>query len=192
MNHILVRYGCLSLALAIGCAAPALADGRVSVYGGAEFVDNGSSNAVGLVQPDVGVGYDLGPRTNAPVRFRLDADDAFGTGSYANSNVLSLGASVRLTTPTYFGIGASYDFVNVQPQFSVFPAVYSTPPNVISFQYTPPPTSRSAPGIDFFAGQKLISTRSYGLAVEGSYRFIPSVGETNPSGFSIGLRGSFL
>jgi hypothetical protein len=193
VNHKLARTGCFAIALIAGYASPALADGRVSVYGGAQFVDNGASDTVGLVQPDVAIGYDLGPRTNVPVHILLDADYAFGTGEFSDYSVLSLGASVRLTTPTYFGVGASYDFVNVQPQFYVYPGVVTVPqPTGFGSSFTPPPTSASAPGVDFFAGQKLVSTRRYGLAIEASYRFIPNVGNTNPSGFSIGLRGSFL
>ncbi len=185
VNHVLARCGCFAIVLTCGLGSPALADGRISVYAGAALADNGATDTLGLVQPDVAIGYDLGPRASGPVRIRLDADDAFGTGTFSSYNELSLGASVRLTTPTYFGIGASYDYVTVAAHFG-------GPIPLENYPYSPPPTSKSSAGVSFFAGQKLISTRAYGLALEGSYRFVPSVGYVNPSGFSIGLRGSFL
>ncbi len=166
----------LTLALAIGTLLvspePSIADGPLSVYAGPQFISQGSAqNLGGTLQGDVGVGYDFGPKTIVPIRARFDLDDSFGNTSSGRVGFFGVGASARLTTPIYVGLGFSVYSVNVRENQGFN-------------------TTATGVGTNIFAGQKVFSLPGLGLAIEGSYKRVPSVNGINPSAFGIGLRAS--
>jgi hypothetical protein len=176
--------------LVLGLAAPALADGPVSVYAGPQFISQGTAqNLAGTVQADVAAGYDFGPHTIVPVRARLDLDDGFGNTDNGRVGYFGVGASARLTTPIYAGIGFSFYSVNVHvspgstPAFSQGVAAGTTIPSGSS-------ANGAGFGTNIFVGQKIFSLPGIGLAIEGSYKRIPSLDGVNPSAFGIGIRAS--
>jgi hypothetical protein len=189
MNHVIARSGCLVALLFVVSASPAVADGSVSVFANPEFVMQSDGEGTAILT-QVGIGVDLGPKRSVPLRVRLDLSDAFGSGEpYGSDNIISGGASVRLTTPLYAGAGFTVDGVNL-PALCCF----SEPANVLAEGelYIAPPQSKVGFGSNFFAGQKIVSKPGFGLAVEASYRFLPNINSTNYAAFGIGLRASFL
>ena len=167
-----IARGALGVALSLACAAPSLADGPVSVYAGPQFISQGTAQKLGgTVQGDVAVGYDFGPKTIVPIRARLDLDDSFGNTNSGRVGFLGIGASARLTTPIYAGLGFSLYSVNVRENAGF-------------------DTTATGFGTNIFAGQKIFSLPGIGLAIEGSYKRVPSVDGVNPSAFGLGLRAS--
>jgi hypothetical protein len=180
----------LAVALGLSLATPALADGPISVYAGPQFIAQGTAqNLAGTVQVDAAAGYDFGPKTIVPVRARFDLDDGFGNTNNGRVGYFGVGASARLTTPVYAGVGFSIYSVNVHvspvvtPGFSQGVAAGTTIPNGSSANGT-------GFGTNIFVGQKILSVPGIGLAIEGSYKRIPSLDGVNPSAFGIGLRAS--
>ena len=172
MFHSFLLRGAIVTATVLGSCAPSLADGQFSVYAGPQFISQGTAQSLGGdVQGDIAVGYDLGPKTIVPVRARLDVDDSFGNTSSGRVGFLGFGASARLATPFYAGIGASFYSVNVR----VNQGFNDT---AIGF------------GTSLFVGNKLASLPGIGLAIEGSYKRVPSLDGVNPSAFGIGVRAS--
>jgi hypothetical protein len=174
LQSLISRVACVA-AFVFACGAPAFADGPLSVYAGPQFISQGTAqNLGGTVQGDIGLGYDFGPKTIVPIRARFDLDDSFGNTTHGRVGFLGIGASARLTTPIYVGLGFSLYSVNVRE-------------NGASAGFN---TTSAGFGTSIFAGQKVFSLPGIGLAIEGSYKRVPSVDGVNPSAFGLGLRAS--
>lgn len=187
--HRSLVCGALAVSIVSSSFAPALADGPLSIYAGPQFISQGSAqNLGGTVQGDVGAGYDFGPKTIVPVRARLDLDDSFGNTSSGRVGFFGIGASARLTTPIYAGLGFSLYTVNVRenhgPRLFCLDCGYD-PGYGRGFN-----TTSEGFGTNIFVGQKLFSVPGIGLSIEGSYKRVPSVDGINPSAFGLGFRAS--
>ena len=168
----------LLAAIVYACAVPALADGPLSIYAGPQFISQGTAQSLGgSVQGDVGVGYDFGPKTIVPVRARFDIDDSFGNTTNGRVGFIGFGASARLTTPIYAGLGFSFYDVNVRENRQAGSSAGFNN-SAVGF------------GTSIFAGQKIFSLPGIGLAIEGSYKRVLSLDGVNPSAFGLGLRAS--
>ena len=189
MLHSSLRRSAFAAAIVLASAAPGLADGPISVYAGPQFISQGSAQKLGgTVQGDVSAGYDFGPKTIVPIRARIDLDDSFGNTSNGRVGFLGVGASARLTTPIYAGLGFSVYSVNVRENHGA---------EIFCLDCSPQPgygpgfnTTSTGFGTNIFVGQKVFSLPGIGLAIEGSYKRVPSVDGINPSTFGVGLRAS--
>ena len=181
--------GIAACALALAVVSPALADGPLSVYAGPQFISQGNAQSLGGdVQGDIAVGYDFGPKTIVPVRARLDIDDSFGNTSKGRVGFVGFGASARLTTPIYAGLGLSVYSINVRENEGapIFCLDCSPQPgNGPGFN-----TTQTGIGTSVFLGQKVFSLPGIGVAIEGSYKRVPSVAGVNPSAFGLGVRAT--
>jgi hypothetical protein len=184
-RFMLRKLACPPVAVALACAwaalaAPAAADGGLTISAGPSFVIN--SDAQGPVPKtltNVGLGYDFGPKTIIPVRLSLDADYAGGSSNGGSLNEFGAGLGVRLTTPLYVGVTGSVYNVNVHPGSTLVGG------NVVS----PPAQSTTGFGETFFAGEKLFGIPGgAGLALQATYRRLPSLPGFDPSSFTVGLR----
>jgi hypothetical protein len=180
MFRSVIMRGIAVFVLVFSASAPALADGPFSVYAGPQFISQGTAQGLaGDIQGDVAVGYDFGPKTIVPVRARFDLDDAFGSSNGGRVGVVGIGASARLTTPLYAGLGFSVYNINVRE-------------SACATGFAPCGVSASGTGVgtSIFVGSKLFSMPGLGLAIEGSYKKIPTLDGVDPSSFGIGLRAS--
>jgi hypothetical protein len=163
-------------AIVLASTSPSLADAPFSVYAGPQFISQGTAQSLGGdVQGDVAVGYDFGPKTVVPVRARFDIDDSFGNTSKGRVGFLGFGASARLTTPIYAGLGFSVYSVNVRANQGGAPGFDNTAAGF---------------GTSVFVGSKLFSVPGLAVSVEGSYKKVPTLDGIDPSAFGIGLRAS--
>jgi hypothetical protein len=172
MFHPILTRAIAACSLVLAIATPACADGPLSVYAGPQFISQGTAQSIGGdVQGDVALGYDFGPKTIVPVRARFDVDDSFGNTSKGRVGFLGFGASARLTTPIYAGLGFSLYSVNVRENQS--------------FNNT-----ATGFGTNIYVGSKLFSVPGLAVSVEGSYKKVPTLDGVDPSAFGIGLRAS--
>jgi hypothetical protein len=180
MFRCIIARGVAFFAVVFFASAPAFADGPLSVYAGPQFISQGTAQGLaGDIQGDVGLGYDFGPKTVVPVRARFDLDDSFGSSNGGRVGTFGVGASARLTTPIYAGLGFSVYTINVRE-------------SACATGNAPCGSSASGTGVgtSIFIGSKLFSVPGVGLSIEGSYKKIPTLDGVDPSSFGIGLRAS--
>jgi len=175
----------------IAAAAPALAEGPLSVAAqGVILSGNGGGSLGGTTQLGVGLGYDFGPPIIVPVRATAQFD--YNGGSNGGGSLTTYGFTVgaRLTTPIYAGIGIGPYFTSLkQPLFMVpeSPALPVFPPVFIS---TPNGSATAAGfGTKFTVGDRILSLPGgVSLALEASYQLLPTVQGIDPSAARLGLR----
>jgi hypothetical protein len=175
-----ITRGVAIFALVLVASVPAFADGPLSVYAGPQFISQGTAQGLaGDIQGDVGLGYDFGPKTVVPVRARFDLDDSFGSSNGGRVGAFGIGASARLTTPIYAGLGFSIYNIDIRE-------------SACATGNAPCGSSASATGVgtNIFIGSKLFSVPGLGVSIEGSYKKIPTLDGVDPSSFGIGLRAS--
>jgi hypothetical protein len=176
----------LTITLGLALAAPGAADSGISVSAGPAFLLGASDTQIGgQIQSDIGLGYDLGPKAIVPIRVSLDLNYAGGSNDLGSLSTYGLGAGARLTTPAYVGASVSLVDVNVHPSSAAFPA------GIIGGQ-EPAASSTVGVGESFFVGQRLFGIPGGGgLALQATYRHMPSSGGYDPSNITLGLRASF-
>ena len=164
---------------------PASADAGIALSGGPTFVLNGDTrNAVGSVQTNLGLGYDIGPKIVVPIRVSLDLDYAGGSGNGGTISEFGGGLGARLTTPLYLGVTASLYTVNIHPGGIAAPGSGSG--------LSATPTSSTGFGTNFFVGERLLGLPGgAGVSLQATYRRLPSSGGYDPSSLTVGLRASF-
>jgi hypothetical protein len=178
---------CVALAAcAVGLVSgPASADAGIALSGGPTFALNGDTrNAVGSVQTNLGLGYDIGPKIVVPVRVSLDIDYAGGSGNGGTVSEFGGGLGARLTTPLYLGLTASLYNVNIHPGAVPLPGSGGG--------LSPSPASATGFGTNFFVGERIFGLPGgAGVALQATYRRLPPAGGYDPSSLTVGLRASF-
>ena len=160
----------------LALAAPAAADADLS-DAGPSFVLSSGARTLPTTISNFGLGYDLGPKIIVPVRVSLDLDYAGGSGNGGSLNEFGGGLGVRLTTPLYVGVSLLAYNANVHP---------GSPGGNAA---TPAAGSATGIGTSFCAGEKLFGIPGgAALALQATYRRVPSVDGYDPSSFTVGLR----
>jgi hypothetical protein len=168
---------CLAAAVALtalGAAAPARADtASFSLQIGPQFLlQNNAKNAGGDVQTDLGLNYDFGPKLPIPIRPSFQFDYASGSHGSGNLSDFGFGAAARLTTPLYAGAGLSVYNVNARGSFAGAPS-----------------SSWTGIGTNIFVGETLFALPGgAGVAVQASYKALPSSNGFDPSAFALDFR----
>ncbi len=162
---------------ALGAAVPARADSTpVSIQIGPQFLPQSDGrNAGGGVQTDVGLNYDFGPKTIVPIRASFQFDYAGGSHASGTLNAYGFGIAGRLTTPLYAGAGISLYQVNARQSFAGAPSY-----------------SWAGVGTNLFVGDTLFALPGgAGVALQGTYKVLPSSQGIDPSAFALDFRVQF-
>ena len=161
------------VAALLASALPARADLPVSVQVGAQFAQqNNARNAGGDTQTDIGLNYDFIRAPVVPVQVSFQFDNANGTHGSGSLHETGFGVAGRLTTPLYAGIGFSVYSVDARRSFANAPTLSST-----------------GLGTNIFAGARLFSLPGgANVALQGTYKQLPSFGGITPNSYGAGLR----